>query len=77
MCRIFKYISKKENRSTIYLNGPDRADPKILFTLYVNWWNTEFAPEEELDPDGFEDYEYEEYFCPIDFYDDYNEFVRK
>ena len=69
MCRVFEY--EVNDGSLLYLNGPDSANPEKLLSLYVDWYNKDFAPFEKTESVSIENYKYVRNFCPLDFYDDY------
>lgn len=70
VCKIFVYEDKEGNK--LYLNGADFKDntPLKMIELYINWYNSEFAPFEKLPLRKVEDFNFIESFCPIDFYDE-------
>lgn len=70
LAKVFEYTDIKNN-SSLYLNGPDSADPNKLLELYIEWYNKDFAPLENLPEKKYEDFKFVCSFCPIDFYDDY------
>lgn len=68
VCKVFQYEYK--DGSIIYLNATDRASPDLVLELYIEWYNRDFAPEENCPERHFEDFTFLCSFCPIDFYEE-------
>lgn len=68
--KIFVYEDKEGNK--LYLNGADSKDntSSKMLALYVDWYNNEFAPSENLPQKVIDDFKFVGSFCPIDFYDE-------
>lgn len=71
ICKVFEYEDLLHGTS-LYLNGPDSANPDKLLFLYIDWFNTDFRISEKIDDEKRScDFKFVRSFCPIDFYDDY------
>lgn len=75
-CKVYHYEDK--NGCSIYLNATDssKVDSELVLKLYIEWYNKEFAPFENLPKINISDYVFIDSFCPIDFYDETANFAR-
>lgn len=70
--RVFIFDSDKYG--SIFLNGPYQADTNLLLKMYIDWYHSQFAAEDnDTDDRACEDFIFRESRCPINFYDDYKE----
>lgn len=76
-CKVFEFTCKNDN-SSLYLNGSDssKCTPDIILQKYIEWYNKDFAPLENLPNRSMFDFRFERSFCPIDFYDETCEAIR-
>lgn len=71
------FIYDSDKYGSIFLNGPYKADPVKMLKMYIDWYHSEFAEnEDDVDDRSCEDFIFRESSCPIDFYDDYKELYK-
>ena len=76
-CKVYEFTRKSDN-SSLYLNGSDspKCNPELILSKYIEWYNKDFAPFENLPQQSMNDFEFICSFCPIDFYDETCEMVN-